>query len=412
MRGRGDDGRDGAGGRRDLRILVGAVGLSTMGDHAALTALVLLVHEGTGSSPAVAALLVGLWGPVVLLGGAAGALVDRVENVRLLVLGSIGQAAVVLAMAVAVTPLAALLLAPLLGVGIAVVQPAEFALVPAAAGRVPVAAAGGHVESARYVGMAAGPLVGGGLAAAGLVRGALLIDLATSLVVAVAAGRLTARRRPGAAGARGRARARDGLVALAGDRVLATALAGAVASLLVVSATVVALVPFAAEVLGAGGAGYGALVAVWTAGMVAGAAGLARRVPARAHAAAALAAVVAQGLGILAGAAAAALWAVALAYLAGGAAQGLKNVLLRALIHERVAPAVHGRAYAAYNAARNGAELAALFTGAALVGLLGPRATLAAAGAGSAAIGLAALLALRPRALPLRLRPAPARPPA
>ena len=111
--------------RRDLRILVGAVGLSTLGDAAALTALVVLVHEGTGSSLAVAGLLLGVWGPVVVLGGVAGALVDRVENVRLLVLGAAGQAAVVLAMIAAGTPEAAVLLAPLLGAGSAVVQPAE-----------------------------------------------------------------------------------------------------------------------------------------------------------------------------------------------------------------------------------------------------------------------------------------------
>ena len=382
--------------RCDLRILVGAVGLSTLGDAAALTALVVLVHDGTGSSLAVAGLLLGVWGPVVVLGGVAGALVDRVENVRLLVLGAAGQAAVVLAMVAAGTPEAAVLLAPLLGVGSAIVQPAEFALIPAAAGRLGAARAGARVETARYVGMSAGPFVGGGLAAAGEVRAALLLDLATFVLVAVAAGRMTARR-SGASGAGARPRARDGAVALARDPVLATVLAGALASLLLVSATIVALVAFASDVLGVGGAGYGALVGVWTAGMVAGAMGVARRVPACAHAGAALLAVVAQGLGILAGAAAAVVPVVVLGYLAGGAAQGAKNVLLRALIHERVATEMHGRAYAAYNSARNAAELAALVAGAGLVAAAGPRWTLVAAGGGSAAIGLVALVALRRR---------------
>ena len=85
---------------------------------------------------------------------------------------------------------------------------------------------------------------------------------------------------------RARPRARDGVQAIARDRMLATTLAGAVVPLLAVSATIVA-----------------------------------------------------QGLGILAGAAAAVMWAVILGHLAGGAAQGAKNVLLRALINERVAPA-------------------------------------------------------------------------
>ncbi len=383
---------------RDLRILVGAVGLSTLGDAAALTALVLLVHEGAGSSLAVAALLLGMWGPVVVLGGWAGALADRVENTRLLVLGAAAQAMVVLAMVLAGSPVAAVLLAPLLGAGSAIVQPAEFALVPVAAGRLGAAAAGARIETARYAGMSAGPFVGGGLAAVGDVRAALLLDLLTFVAVAAAASRLRVRRAGGGRAGGSAPRARDGLVALTRDRVLATTLAGALASLLVVSATIVALVAFATEVLGLGGAGYGALVGVWTAGMVAGAMCVARRVPPAAHAAAALLAVVAQGAGILAGAATAAVWAVALGYLVGGAAQGAKNVLLRALIHERVTTGMHGRAYAAYNAARNAAELAALLGGAALVAAIGPRWTLVVAGGGSAAIGLAALAVLHPAA--------------
>lgn len=387
-------GREASDGGRDLRLLVAAVGLSALGDHAALTALLVLVHDRTGSPAAVAALLLGLWGPVVALGGVAGAVVDRVEGVRLLVLGSLGQAAVVLAMAAVAGPAAAILLAPALGVGIAIVQPAEFALIPAAARGRALARAGGRVETARHLGMTAGPLVGGGLAAAGLVTGALLLDAATFLVVALAASRMRARRPPRAGE---RPRARDGVLALARDRVLRTTLAAAAAALLVVSATIVALVAFATEVLGAGGVGYGALLAVWTAGMVAGAAGLAGRVPARTHATVALAAVAAQGAGILGGAAAATTWAVVLGHLLGGAAQGVKNVLLRALIHERVPPGMHGRAYAAWNAARNGAELAALLAGAALVAALGPRGTLMLAGGGSAAIALVALAALRAR---------------
>ena len=47
-------------------------------------------------------------------------------------------------------------------------------------------------------------------------------------------------------------------------------------------------------------------------------------------------------------------------YLVGGLATGVKNVLVRTLIHERAPHHLHGRAYAAYNGLRNGAELVAL----------------------------------------------------
>ncbi len=65
----------------------------------------------------------------------------------------------------------------------------------------------------------------------------------------------------------------------------------------------------------------------------------------------------------------------------GGVAHGVKNVLLRTLIHERAPEALRGRAFAAYNGARNGAELGALALGGIVVGALGARAALLVAGA-------------------------------
>jgi hypothetical protein len=78
----------------------------------------------------------------------------------------------------------------------------------------------------------------------------------------------------------------------------------------------------------------------------------------------------------------------------GGVAHGVKNVLLRTLIHERAPEALRGRAFAAYNGARNGAELGALVLGGIAVGALGARAALVVAGVGPAAIGVACLLLL------------------
>lgn len=81
-------------------------------------------------------------------------------------------------------------------------------------------------------------------------------------------------------------------------------------------------------------------------------------------------------------------------YFVGGVAHGAKNTLLRALLLVRVHPAVHGRAFAAYNGARNAAELGALVAGGALVGALGARPALLLAGLGpivAAAVGLGAL---------------------
>jgi predicted MFS family arabinose efflux permease len=115
---------------------------------------------------------------------------------------------------------------------------------------------------------------------------------------------------------------------------------------------------------------------------------------------AALIAVVLQGLGIAGGAVSPTLWVAALGFTCGGVAHGAKNALLRTLIHRRAPDALRGRAFAAYNGARNGAELAALALGALVVGALGARPALLLAGGGPAALGLVCLclLVLRRRA--------------
>jgi hypothetical protein len=68
-------------------------------------------------------------------------------------------------------------------------------------------------------------------------------------------------------------------------------------------------------------------------------------------------------------------------WFVGGLGHGTKNVLARTLIQERVPSRLHGRAFAAYNGLRNGAELIALAAGGVLVAAIGARTTLALAGA-------------------------------
>jgi hypothetical protein len=152
---------------------------------------------------------------------------------------------------------------------------------------------------------------------------------------------------------------------------------------------------FAKIVLGAGDAGYGLLMTLWTLGMVAGSLVLAPRVPGGRYAGAALAAIALQGAGL----GLPTLWLVLpfalVAYLSGGAGHGAKNVLVRTLLHERVPDALRGRAWAAYGALRNGAEMIALVGGGLLVTALGARTTLLLAGALPLLVVLAALPGVR-----------------
>jgi sugar phosphate permease len=128
--------------------------------------------------------------------------------------------------------------------------------------------------------------------------------------------------------------------------------------------------------------------------MAAGAAGLAHRVSPGYLATGGLAAVILQGLGIAGGALATSLWLALIGFSLGGVAHGAKNVLLRTLIHERAPESLRGRAFAAYNGARNGAELSALVLGGITVGALGARPALLLAGLGPAGIGATCLLLL------------------
>jgi MFS family permease len=366
---------------RDRRLLSSAVGLSALGDFLGFIPLALWVQEHTGSGIAVAGLFIALWTPSVILGGAAGLLADRVESRRLLRDVSLAQAAIAAVLAFTFGGLAATLaLTALLGVGVALAQPAEFALAPAVAGSGGVAAVNGRIEAARYLGFTLGPVLGGLLAAAGGTRIALLVNAASFLAVAVAAQALRARRAP-RRGDRSAERARDGLTFLMRDGVLAPVVGAAFVSLLFMTASATAEVFFAKDVLHAGDTGYGVLMTLWTLGMVIGSTLVASRVPAAAYATAALAAMALQGAGL----ALPTLWLVlpfALgAYLLGGVGHGTKNVLVRTLIHTRVPDELRGRAWAAYSAGRNAAELVALVGGGLLVAAVGARWTLLAAGA-------------------------------
>ncbi|MDX6728821.1 MAG: hypothetical protein QOK49_3626, partial [Baekduia sp.] len=218
---------------RDLRLLAGAAGLSALGDFLALIPLILHVQQRTGSTFAVSAVFFALWGPLVFGAGLAGTIVDRFENRALLLGVSFAQAGVVAAIALNTDTLWAVLpLLALLGFGVALSQPAEFALVPAAAGETGLAQANGHMETVRALGFTAGPLLGGALGAAGLLQPALAVDALSFVVVGLAAMALRARRRPAGAGApQGLGRTRDGLAFLAHDRALAVTLGAAVAAL-------------------------------------------------------------------------------------------------------------------------------------------------------------------------------------
>jgi Na+/melibiose symporter-like transporter len=377
---------------RDLRLLSGAVALSAAGDLLLVVVLSLRVHDLTGDGFAVAALFAALMAPVVVLAPLAGRLVDRFETRAVLVAVSLAQAGVASGLVFADGLVAILALAALLGAGAAVAGPAEASLVPLTSDD--LARANGWVETARYAGFTAGPILAGVLTAAGGTDLGLAANAASFLAVAIGGALMRTRRVPAPAVTQHRG---GGLKLLTADPVLRVTLGAAVAALVCISASMTVEVFYVRDVVGAGGTGFALVFAGWTAGMVLGAVRVSTRVKAP-LATAGLVALAVQGGGM----AAAALWAVLpwviVGYFVGGIGHGVKNVLLRTLIGQRVPAVAHGRAFAAYGAARNTAELGALGLGGVLISLFGAQPALLVAGLGpvvAGAIGLTLLGAAR-----------------
>src|SRR3954462_2406642 len=256
---------------RDLRLLAGATAISAAGDLVLVVVLSLRVHDLTGSGFAVAALFAALMAPIALLATPAGRLVDRFETRRTLALVSLAQAVVATGLVFADGLAAILPLTALLGAGAAVAGPAEAALVPVVARD--LTKANGWVESARYIGFTAGPIIAGALTAAGGTRVALAVNAASFAAVAIGAALMHARRPP----APGAPRDRGSFSLLLADPILRVTVTAAVAALLFISASMTVEVFYVRDVVGAGGAGYSLVIAGWTVGMVLGAVGVASR---------------------------------------------------------------------------------------------------------------------------------------
>jgi MFS family permease len=376
---------------RHLRVLAAAIAVSAIGDWVAVIALGFRANEMWNGG--VALLLICLWSPSVLLAGHAGVVVDRLETRTVAVVAGLFQAVVATMLAFASSLGVILALAFVLGIGVAIASAAEFALVPLLVGSRPLARANGLVESARGIGFVVGPALAGVVAGTAGTRYAMVADGATFVVIAAVVAALPVRRRV-AHTAAAKPRAREGLQLLFGERVLAVTLGTGAVGLVFMSASIPGDFAYAADSLGVGKLAFGFVLTAWAVGMIAASNLLAARIPPAAVATAALLGAAVQGLAKFA----APFWqlyaVMLVAWTIGGMGHGVKNTGFRTLIHQRVEPDRHGRAFAAFNGLRNGAELAALGGGALLVSTVGGRGTLWIAGGVSALAALTGVLVL------------------
>ena len=382
---------------RDLRLLAGAIAVSAIGDWVAIIALGFRANDMWKGG--VAFLLICLWSPLAALAGHVGILVDRLETRSLAIWSGVFQAVVAAVLAFATSLTEILALAILLGVGVAISSAAEFALVPLLAGSRSVGRANGLVESMRGIGFVAGPAIGGLVAGGAGTRWAMLADAATFLVIAGVLATLPVRRRVRHEPDH-KPRARDGVRLLFSERVLAITLGTGAIGLVFMSASIPGDFAYATDSLHVGRFAFGIVLTVWAVGMIVASNTLPQRIPVALVGWATLAGAAVQGLAKFV----APFWqlyaVMLVCWTIGGAGHGVKNAGFRTLIHQRVEPDKHGRAFAAFNGLRNGAELAALAGGAVLVSTLGGRGTLWIAGGVSAVAALTGLVALSTVAQP------------
>jgi len=380
---------------RDFRLLVASSALSSLGDELALIALILKVDGIKGSGLEVAALLLAGLLPLVVFAPAAGVIVDNFETARTLSIASALQAAMAIGLAVSHGMPAILLLAFLLGTGTAVANPALYTLIPSVVGDENATAANGYLETARYIGMIAGPLLAGTLTrATGGSKVALLTDGGTFLVIAIAASALRARRRPAASGEEAEEpETRAGLKIIRRDAVLLSAFTVFAVVILFAAMDNVAEVFFAQMNLHANGWGFGLLASMWILGMAGGASFIAARLPRDRLVPALMVSAVVGGAALGLAAGLNLLWPAVFLFVVAGVANGVETVSMRSVIVHRVLDRYRGRVFAAYGGLANAVLIVATLLAGWLVVHLSNngRLVLVIGGVGSAAAGLAGL---------------------
>jgi len=167
---------------RSFRVLLVARAASHIGDGVALVALILYIQAEQNTGTAVGALLLAKALPRIL-GPVAGALADKVDGRTVMIVCDLGQAFVYGTIAIWLPPLPLLLaLVAVTSILDTVFTPASRSAVTAIVDRPALPSANAWLGSTLNLQVAAGPLLGGVLVAAGGISGALAANSLTFFV--------------------------------------------------------------------------------------------------------------------------------------------------------------------------------------------------------------------------------------
>jgi MFS family permease len=368
-------------GRRDLIVALVGRTVSTFGDGVALVALTLRLQADGAHPWEIALLLAGGVVPQLLLARPIGRLADTYDSRHLLVAGGLAEIAATTPLIFLHSVAAILPLVAVLGAATSLTGATWSALIPRVVGEDHLAEAISAQQSLSVLALVGAPAAGGLLAGAFGTGLPVALDVATYVVVTVAAVLVHTRRVPERpAAADGEHRLRSGFAILRADSLLAPLLAGVALVVLLVGMVDVVLVYLIRETLHAGGVWYGVTEASWMAGMVGGALGAARVRTERGRIRATIGGAALACAGVAGYAVAPAVAILVPLSVLGGIGNGYAGACLSTLIVARTPDGARGRVSAAANAVFGGAQGASLMLGGLVAIVLSPRAIYALAG--------------------------------
>lgn len=381
-----------------------------LGSMATLSALLLYLVQ-TGASPTQVGIVLVARALPQALGPVAGALSDRVDARRLMILCDVGQAAAVGAIALLLPPYWLLVaLVATYSVLSALFLPAGKGAIPRLVSRGELTSANALMGASFNLSVAAGPAVGAFLVAGPGARAAFALDAATFLISAVLISRLpslTAHTAddPEEAGERTGAaqvfvsEVRDGLSYLLSHRVARAVALGLFLSVAFAALDNVALVFMVTDTLQASEAAYGISGTAYGAAMIL-APLLLLRLPRAAEAPdkVLLFGLALTGLGLVLAGLAPGVALFVVFYLVAGAGNGLENVACDTLIGRTVATSKLGRVFGTVYGPIFLADALAAAVGGFLLAATSPRIVFVVAGAGVLAVLLLVRIML-PRSL-------------
>lgn len=355
--------------------------VSYAGDQIARTALLVAVFDRHGGA-AVGLLLLAATVPR-LFGPLLGALADRFDQRRVIVVCDLAQAVLYTAIALLSPSLPVLLgLVAAASVAATTFTPAGRSLLPELVVPERLGTANARLAVGVNIGFAAGPALGGVLLATVGLTPTLLLDVATFGVSAALVVGLPGPARRAAAGRPLRRVLRDGLGVVRGNLVVRAVACGFLTLVMFAALDNVAVVPLVRDTLGAGPVAVGALTSAYGVGMVAGPLLIARRADRLRIDLMLYASIVVLGAGtLLTGVSYAVAVAVA-AQAVAGAGAGWHNVAADTLVQRHVPAGSLGTVFGTIYLFPYAAEVLAYLTGAALLGAVGPRGLLIVSGLG------------------------------